>query len=313
MIKNILHLVRWPNLLVVAATMTAMLAFVIHPLLGRTIFAAGLSLWAFLMLVASVVLITTGGYIINDIADINPDSVNKPGKNVVGEGISTQIATRLYWITTIMGLALGTLFSYQLQQINYSLIFLFSAGLLWFYSQKYKCQPLVGNIVVAALSSLSFGLVWLFSFFALSNQAEVFASVQLSFPFITRVVLIYAAFAFLVTLFREVVKDLEDYGGDYRFGCRTLPVAFGTIVARVVALITGYITIAGMIWVTWSFYRSGYVVLAIWFVLMALMMFWMLVKLHRSEEKQNYSRLSTLSKVLMLMGVFSMVFFYFES
>jgi len=280
MIKNILHLVRWPNLLVVAATMTAMLAFVIHPLLGRTIFAAGLSLWAFLMLVASVVLITTGGYIINDIADINPDSVNKPGKNVVGEGISTQIATRLYWITTIMGLALGTLFSYQLQQINYSLIF---------------------------------GLVWLFSFFALSNQAEVFASVQLSFPFITRVVLIYAAFAFLVTLFREVVKDLEDYGGDYRFGCRTLPVAFGTIVARVVALITGYITIAGMIWVTWSFYRSGYVVLAIWFVLMALMMFWMLVKLHRSEEKQNYSRLSTLSKVLMLMGVFSMVFFYFES
>lgn len=312
MIKNFLKLIRWPNLLVVTITMGFMLVFLIHPLLGTPVFKSGLTLLEFIMLTASVLLITMGGYIVNDLSDVNPDSVNKPGKNLIGEKFSTSAATQLYWITTFAGLALGTLFSYHLKQINYSLIFVFTAGLLWFYSSKYKCQPLVGNMVVAVLSSLSFVLVWLFSFFALSNQAQVFTAAQSTFPLITRIVFIYAAFAFLVTLFREIVKDLEDFSGDYRYGCRTLPVAYGTGVAKVAALITGYLTVAGMAWAGWFFFKSGHHWLAGWFVLMVLALLAMLLKLHQADEKKEFSKLSLYSKLLMIMGILSMVIFYLE-
>ena len=313
MIISFFKLIRWSNLLMIATTMGFMLVFLIHPLLGTPVFETGLSLPEFCMLASSVLLITMGGYIVNDLSDVNPDTVNKAGKNLIGEKISTSSATLMYWITTLAGLALGTLFSYNLNQINYSLIFVFTAGLLWFYSSKYKCQPLLGNLVVAALSSLSFLLVWLFSFFALSNQAQVFTATQSAFPLITRIIFIYTAFAFFVSLFREIVKDLEDYAGDYRFGCRTLPVAFGTQVAKVAALITGYITLAGMGWTGWFFVKSGHPWLAGWFALMILALLAMLIQLHQADNKKDYSKLSLNSKLLMIMGISSIVILYLET
>jgi len=295
----------------IALTMCLMLFCLINPALGLKPFEAGMTPFEFILLMASVLLITKGGYIINDLSDINPDSINKPGKNLVGDQISEKTAQTLYWVTTLAGLAAGTLFSYLLHQINYSLIFLFSAGLLWFYSQKYKCQPLVGNLVVAILSSLSFGLVWLFSFFALSNQGEEFAQVLSFFPRVNMLVLIYAGFAFIITLFRELIKDLEDFKGDNRFGCRTLPVAYGTGVARITALVVGYISLLGLLWTSYYFYLMQYILPAIWFTFITILLGFMLFKLHHADHKPQFAQLSGLSKLLMVLGVISLIFFYF--
>jgi len=311
MLINLFKLVRWPNLLMIALTMCLMLFCLINPALGLKPFEAGMSAFEFILLMAAVLLITKGGYIINDLADINTDSVNKPGKNLVGDKISETTAQTLYWVTTLAGLAAGTLFSYLLDQINYALIFLFSAGLLWFYSQKYKCQPLVGNVVVAVLSSLSFGLVWLFSFFALSSQGEAFAQAMTFFPRVNMLVLVYAGFAFIITLFRELIKDLEDFKGDNRFGCRTLPVAYGTGVAKTIALVVGYVSVAGLLWTTYYFYLMQYVLPAIWFTFITLLLGFMLFKLHHANDKPQFAQLSGLSKLLMVLGVISLIFFYF--
>lgn len=312
MIKNLFNLVRWPNLVIIALTMCLMLFCLINPALGLAPFEAGLSVVQLVLLMASVILITKGGYIINDLVDINPDSINKPGKNLIGERISEKTAQVLYWVTTLLGLAAGALFSYMLNQINYSLVFLFSAGLLWFYSQKYKCQPLIGNIVVALLSSLSFGLVWLFTFFALANQAQEFAQVQSSFWLVTKLVLIYVGFAFIITLFRELIKDLEDYSGDNRFGCRTLPVVYGKGVAKVFALVAGYLSLTGLVWADYYFFQMDFYGVAGWFALIIVLLVLILIRLHRANEKAHFASLSRLSKVLMLLGIVSLLLFYFE-
>ena len=39
---------------------------------------------AFSLLVVSIVLVVAGGYVINDVFDVNIDAVNKPSKQVVG-------------------------------------------------------------------------------------------------------------------------------------------------------------------------------------------------------------------------------------
>jgi len=288
------------------------LFFIITPRLGTNLFIDGLSVFEFILLLASTILIAIGGYIINDIFDINTDSVNKQGKNVVGSKISIEAANTLYWVTTVSGVLLGVLLSYLVNQINFGLIFLFSAGLLWFYSQKYQCQPLVGNIVIAFLSSISFGLVWLFEFYALSNNAEAFVDVQSNFPLVNRLVLIYMGFAFMTSLLREVVKDIEDYKGDNRYGCITFTVKFGISASNILALAIAYLSLFATIIIQYYFFIAGFIILFITFLLIDILFIITIIRLHSSITKLNYTKLSLLIKILMLVGILSMFMFYFE-
>tara|TARA_B100000315_G_C14428345_1_gene518949 strand:+ start:74 stop:955 length:882 start_codon:yes stop_codon:yes gene_type:complete len=292
--------------------MSLLLFFIITPRLGIKVFSDGLSFVEFILLIFSTLLIAIGGYIINDISDINTDTINKPGKNTVENTFSIEFANTAYWLTTVIGVLLGVLLSYLINQINFGLIFLLSAGLLWFYSQKYQCQPLVGNIIIALLSALSFGLVWLFEFYALSNNAEVFVAVQSNFKLINRFVIIYMGFAFIVSLLREVIKDMEDYKGDNRFGCRTFTVKYGISASKILALVVAYIALLASLYVQYSFFNSAYNLLFGVFFLIDILFILIISLLHKASSKFNYSKLSILIKILMIYGIFSMIFFYFE-
>ena len=309
---SFLNLIRWPNLLIIILSMSLLLFFIIVPGLGINVFTDGLSFGEFVLLIVSTLLIAIGGYIINDIADINTDTINKPGVNSIESTFSIEFANTAYWLTTVIGVLLGVLLSYMINQINFGLIFLFSAGLLWFYSQKYQCQPLVGNIVIAFLSALSFGLVWLYEFYALTNNPEVFVTVQSQFPLINRLVTIYMGFAFMVSLLREVIKDMEDYKGDNRFGCRTFTVKYGISASKIVALFVAYISLLASLYIQYGFFNSDYKLLFGAFFLIDILFILIISLLHRASSKFNYTKLSLLIKILMIYGILSMVLFYFE-
>lgn len=311
-LKSLLPLIRWPNLLIVTLSLCFIYFFVISRALGINPLSDGMNGLQLFLLVISTVLISIGGYIVNDIFDINSDSINKPGKNIIGIQISVQKAYTWYWVTTISGILAGTIASYLVNQINFSLIFVFSAGLLWFYSQKYSCQPLIGNIVISFLSALSFGIVWLFEFYALSNNSSVFVNVQNSFPFVTRIVLIYMGFAFMVSLLREIIKDIEDYKGDNRFGCRTLPVKFGISTSTVIALLIAFISLIASIIVQYYFYNIDYLLMLGSFVIIDILIITIIVKIFKASKKNDYSKLSTFIKLLMLTGILTMILYYFE-
>jgi len=42
-----------------------------------------------------------------------------------------------------------------------------------------------------------------------------------------RFMVLYASFAFIISLIREVIKDMEDMEGDRKYGCRTMPILWG--------------------------------------------------------------------------------------
>ena len=307
-----LKLIRWPNLIIIILSMSLIMFFIVVPGLEIKALSDGLNTFQFILLLSSTVFIAIGGYIINDIFDINSDSINKQGYNIIGSTISVEFANTLYWITTIVGVLLGVLLSYLVNQINFGLIFLFSAGLLWFYSQKYQCLPIIGNIVIAFLSSLSFGLVWLFEFYALSNNAEIFVVAQTNFPFVNRLVFIYMGYAFAVTLLREVIKDIEDYKGDNRFGCTTFTVKYGISASKILALVVAYISLLASILIQYYFYRAEYYLLTSAFLIIIILFVIIIISLHKASSKHTYSRLSVLIKILMLVGILSIILFYFE-
>ncbi|NQU33889.1 MAG: UbiA family prenyltransferase [Bacteroidetes bacterium] len=310
--KSILSLIRWPNLVIIAISMIFLMLFVIDPALGINGFSDGMTNLQFILLLVATLLIAIGGYIINDIFDINTDSINKAGKNVVGRSITIKQAYTYYWITTAGGIVAGTLLSYLINQINFGLIFLFSAGLLWFYSQKYQCQPLIGNIVISILSSISIGLVWLFEFYALSSNASVFVNAQTNFPLVNRLVLIYMGYAFMVSFLREMVKDIEDYQGDNRFGCITFTVKFGISASKIVAIFLGYTSLFASAMIQYYFYHAGIVFLFSAFFIIDIIFVIIIYKLHKAVTKSQYSKLALLIKTLMLCGIISMILFYFE-
>lgn len=291
--------------------MSLVLLFVISPLMDMDWFQHGLCPGQFLLLVSATVFIAIGGNILNDIFDINADGLNKPEGNIVGRKISISTAWTLYWLFTIGGILTGTFLSHLLNQINYGLIFLFSSGLLWFYSQKYQCQPLVGNIVVSALSALSIGLVWLFQFFALINEAEVFANVQSNFSLINRMILIYMAFAFFTSLLREIVKDIQDYKGDERFGCRTFAVVYGISKAKRLLLIFSYLFFIGFAITQFYFLKLGYSFHFWYFFIVDILLGEMIRQIHIAKGSKDFAKISMLIKLTMLTGILSMAFFYF--
>ena len=102
-LKDLLNLVRLPNLLVVALTMILMRYAIIRPLLGAiqvtmapdqaTLVAMDFRLgwFDFLILVISTCLITAAGYVINDYFDIRADLINR-GTIIVGNTITRRMA-----------------------------------------------------------------------------------------------------------------------------------------------------------------------------------------------------------------------------
>jgi geranylgeranylglycerol-phosphate geranylgeranyltransferase len=109
------------------------------------------------------------------------------------------------------GVALSFLVNIQAITISASVVLI-----LVLYAVRLKGTPLIGNVTVAILTSLTF----------VSGGVAVERPIGALIP---------AAFAFLFTFARELVKDIEDIEGDRRVGARTAPVAWGIGISKTVS------------------------------------------------------------------------------
>lgn len=305
--KQFFSLIRWPNLVITVLSMVLIRQAIIIPVLGVE---GGMDITEFLSLIFSVVFVTIGGYLINDYFDMDADRINKPGKNLVGTVFSVSLVKNLYYLFSAAGIILGLLVSWRVNEINYTLIFMFTVGILWYYSERYQCQIILGNAVVGILSALSFGLVWIYDFFALKSEPELFSTAQSNFGMVSKLVLIYMGFAFVTSLLREMIKDIEDFKGDERTGCRTLPVAVGVIRAKHYAMVTGIILLILVLRAHYFLFISGFTYAAAWFVLVDVLILLIIYKLRKADNTENFAHLSKLTKLLMLAGILSMTMFW---
>lgn len=240
-----------------------------------------IDVWLFI-LSASTILIAAAGYIINDYYDVKIDLINKPERVVIGKSITRRYAIFFHTALSFLGVALGLLINWKVGAINFVCAFL-----LWLYSNNLKRQPLIGNVVVSFLTGLSvFILVFLYE--------------QL-FP----LVVAYSLFAFFMTLIREVVKDMEDVKGDNSFGCKTLPIVWGIRKTKLFLYAVTSVFSATVVWM--DFFQLG--IPLVYFVpLLFLPMAVLMVRLVPADTKSQFYQLSQLCKVIMLLGIVSMIF-----
>ena len=309
--KNWLSLFRIPNLVIIILTQYLLGYGIIRPMMLMQHVEPLLGHLNFMVLVVITILIAAAGYIVNDHFDVNTDRKNKPGKNMLEGKVSVRLALRIYYIFNGIAILAGFYLAWQAGSFQLGLIFPAIIGLLWFYSSRYQRMPVWGNLIVALLSAMVVLIIWLFEFFMLLKSGNEFVSVIGQLSAINKYVWAYALFAFLVSLFREVLKDIQDMQGDRSMGYRTMPVIWGMKTARAIAALLILFT-AGILGIAqWYLYTRGFV-MPFWYLMLAVqtILLYLLYQVLVSREPAAYGFLGNTAKIIMLAGILSMELIY---
>ncbi|MET3541018.1 4-hydroxybenzoate polyprenyltransferase [Pontibacter aydingkolensis] len=231
----------------------------------------------------STVLIAAAGYIINDYYDVKIDAINKPGRLLIGRKIRRRRAMFAHLILSFIGVAGGLWLSVPVGLINLGAVLL-----LWGYSARLKKMLLIGNVVISLLSASMLLVV------------AVYANT------LNNITIGYALFALIISLIREIIKDMEDVKGDASFDCRTLPIVAGLrntklVLYPLIAIFQAFLIVV-ILHSRTPLLHDVYMA-----ILVLAPSIWLLLKLIRADRRRDFTFLSNLNKLIMLTGILSML------
>lgn len=305
-----LNLIRWKNLVVLILAQGFLHFMIIEKLALSIGEELPLNVYQLAMLIVSTVLIAAAGNILNDLADVKVDQINKPKKIIIGQLIEVKTANFWAWMFNGIGFVLALILSYQLQFIQLALIQMMTILLLKSYSERFKNKILVGNLLVAFFTALSVFLVYLYNLVSITNDPVILVALQKQLPFIFTLTQAYVFFAFLSNLIREITKDAEDIEGDKTFAIRTFSVAYGTEKAvLLMRSLNALLAVSVFVFVFYSF-KMDWMYLAVYLIVAVLIpVFYFEWTARKAKLKDDFMDLSFLSKVIMLAGILSMQVF----
>jgi len=303
---HFLNLIRWKNLLIIALMQYLVKYALLLPFRDSHGVITSLNDFNFFLLVLATLLIAAGGYVINDIYDIETDKINKPDKIIINKHIEEKNAFTLFMALTIIGVVLGFYLSYKVGKPPFFTIFFVASALLYLYSSSLKQIALVGNIVVSIVVALSVLLVGVFELIpAMTINTK---AVQTTFLYIIRD---YAIFAFMINLVRELVKDIEDIDGDYKADIQTLPILVGRDRANKIVFILSLIPIVSIIYYNITYLFKQQLVVGYFLILVIAPLIYVSIKLFNAQQKSQYRHISLVLKLVMLTGMLSLLLYNF--
>jgi len=260
--------------------------------------------WQYILLVLSTLCLAAGGAIINAIFQQDSDSENKPEFQVVGKFISENTAYNLYAAFTFIGVSIGFYLSNVIQKPNFAILFILIASTLYFYASSMKNSILVGNIIIAFVSSIYLLIIGLFDLLpATFDGNQTVMGIHFS------ILIDYAIFTFMTSLLIELVSDIENTEGDKTQGLSTLAIAIGISKAKKVVLGLSFIPICCVL-----YYLKVYIydakllysfVYGIVFTIIPLIYF--SIKLFKANQPKEFRHLNVILKCILFFGYLSIV------
>ena len=296
-------LIRWPNLFFIALTQF-LFFYCVLPFVYKNLQPSSLlSQNVFFLIVAASVFIAAAGYIINDYFDLNIDLVNKPSQLIIGKYISRRWAIVLHLGLSLIGFFISGYVGYRLRNIYIPIFNLLAIAALWFYSTTFKKKLLIGNVLISLLTAWVI-LVITVAEYKLGNAVNLFI------PRLLKVSILYSGFAFVISLVREVVKDMEDVEGDARYNCKTMPIVWGVQVSKVFAGVWLTVLIGAILILQFYVLQLGWWLSVFYSVFLIIIpLAWILRKLYQAKLSLEFHKLSSTIKLVMLTGILSMIFF----
>lgn len=303
-------MIRYPNLVFIALTQSLFYFRIIVPYLTKNGQSKPLLQETdFFLLLAASLLIAAAGYIINDYFDIQIDNVNKPERLILGKLIKKRWAMLLHMVMSLIGLFLTAVVAMHLNNLLLLALNFLSVVVLLLYSSTFKKQLLIGNVIISVLTAWVVGVLFIAE--TRFGDAAYMQMNQTALGSLYKVTLVYAGFAFIVSLIREVVKDMEDMEGDRRFGCQTMPITWGIPSTKIFVAVWIFVLVGLLMAIafyamlnswTWPFYVLSFA--------MIIHFYFLLKKLYHAQLTADFARISKELKLVMLVGILSMSFYF---
>lgn len=276
---SLLSVVRGYNILILIAAqyLAAIFIFSEKRSLKHVVFDTHL-----LYLVLATTCVVAAGYIINNFYDVKADRINRPIKAGLDAYIKQETKLTLYFALNFLGFGFGWLVSWRAALFFASYIF----G-IWFYSHKLKKYPILG-LVTATILTIS-------PFFAIFVHFKNFSTV----------IFVHACFLFLVIMVREIIKDLENIKGAIANNYSTFPVKYGEKAAKKVIILLLCLT---LIPVAILFNYPAITYMKYYFYFAAIILLFVAYYTLKATHKNQYRLLHNILKLLLLIGVFSLLF-----
>lgn len=299
--RTIFTMLRVPNLLIIALTFLLLRYLVFIPVYSTYSMHPGMDSLSYLIMITATILIAAAGYISNDYFDVATDRINKPQKQYIGihftPGSTFAIALFFSFFSTVLAIWLAMIIRSWLPAV----LLLSALIVAWWYALKLKKSLMWGNLAVASMSAGTIAMAWI-----IENQFSQVSGEP--FRLITGIITFITIFAFLLSLLREIVKDIEDIEGDRLINCKSLPIVKGIAFTKA-TLLTISVTTLILLLVAQAYLLTHIRILAaIWLLIAVEIPFvYFLIKLGKADKKVDFHKLSSMLKWIMLGGMATIV------
>ncbi len=265
-----------------------------------------LNTFGFSILLIATLCIAAAGNIINDIYDVETDSINKPNKVIIGKYVSENVAYNLFFALNIIGIILGFYLSNTVGKSSFFAIFVIISMTLYVYASYLKGTVLFGNIIISFLVAMSIIIVGIFDLLpAIIPQNR---ETQLTF---LDIIFDYAIFAFLVNLVRELIKDIQDIDGDYKSGMNTLPIVIGRERSNKIAFAVSMIPTGAVIYFIVTYLYKQPIAIGFFLLFVIAPLIYATIKIFGASNNFHYKHISLVYKLVMFFGILSLLLYPF--
>lgn len=278
-IFSLLSVVRGYNILILVVAQYLASIYIFSP--QKSVRHVVFDLHLCFVIIASICVVA-GGYIINNFYDSRADKINRPYKAGLDSYISQQTKLSIYFFLNFVGVLFAYLVSWK-AAVFFS-VYIFG---IWFYSHKLKRYPLTGLISATVLTILPFFVIFVY------------------FKNFSKIIFVHAIFLFLVIMVRELIKDLENMKGAVASNYKTFPVAYGENKTKLFSLLLLVLTTVPVIFLL-NYPAITYMRYYFYLALISLIV--VAIVLMKSTQKRHYTILHTGLKLLLLLGVLSLIF-----
>ena len=287
MVKELFKAIRLNNLFILGVIFATIELFFIFKTTAKPIQLNGLLIYL------CVLLTSASGYVINDSFDKKSDQLNfKLNKTTLSSKKLTLIAFILAGLSIISS-------AIDFQRTFFLLNIFVLIG-LFLYSWKIKHLPFFGNLLIGIFAGVC-------PLIAYINHPEIQLLInentltnkeinQLNIPFLLGIM------AFLTTIAREIIKDIEDCNGDKGVNSKTLPILIGKSASKYFALLFLFsiaLCVLCFLLVKENFLLSTLSFLSV-ITLLLIPILISIIKTIKATNKTDYSKISALIKFIFL-------------
>lgn len=246
--------------------------------------AGGVSISLINYIIAATAGMLTGaaGNVINDYFDVEIDKINRPDRMIASGKISTTSALNFYLMLIVSALILSLFLNMEaFVVVTVASLFIF------LYSSMWKKLPLIGNVVVSSVT----GFAFIYGGIVVGNILPTI------FP---------ALFAFMTTLIREIVKDIQDIKGDKARDLKTFPISYG---AKKSVKLINILTLILILMTTFPFFLSLYKIEFLVFVMLIVnpLLIRTVKMLSVAKTSNDFYKVSSLIKIVMILGIIGII------